>query len=410
MCQLAAVFGRGIDTSTGRAPRIILEGDELLIRLGGKNYQALGQSLAFVEATLSIGADAYCGRFEFAKISSITSLSRGPSQRCLLPLPNFVVVVLDDVRFDGIDGMPTLLDRVAAEGASYDNAFTPYSSCASSRASILTGLYALRHGTMQVSGPIGGAHRFRELGADQQTIATWLTSAGYRTAFFGKYINAYSVTEQNKGPGGTFYLPPGWDRWWAFVSPEHYGGVFGSSYQIVDENAVLTDYTDHSTDAEYSTDLSAEQLRSFVSDAVSEGRPFFAYWAPYAAHADPIVATPAERHDGAFADLAPWRPASWNEADVSDKPRWVQSIQQRLNAPGSNGALIRAITDVHRIKQYETLLAVDEQISQLLDQLQVLGVDQDTMILVISDNGIGWGEHQMWGGKGCPMRNASVSF
>ena len=97
------------------------------------------------------------------------------------PGPNIVLINLDDARSDGLDRMPTVQSRLVANGISFTNSFTPSSVCCPSRASLLTGLYALNHGTRAIYGPIGGADRFRENGADQRTLAVWLQNAGYRT-------------------------------------------------------------------------------------------------------------------------------------------------------------------------------------------------------------------------------------
>jgi len=172
------------------------------------------------------------------------------------PRPNFILINLDDARADGIDRMPVVQSVLAGEGVTFEHSFTPNAECCPSRASILTGLYAVNHRTLNVFGTVGGAKRFRENGADRETIAVWLRDAGYRTGLFGKYLNLYSdPTEGDRGPDGTFYLPPGWDRWWAMISPEGYGGIHGRSYEIIEEDGARTLFEDHSTDAENSTDL-----------------------------------------------------------------------------------------------------------------------------------------------------------
>ncbi len=383
--------------------RIVLRPELLLMRFGGPAYSPIQGPLVSFEVALTIGNAGVCGRYSrFPQNGATTVVGSGPTEPCRFPRPNIIVVVLDDARFDGLDGMPVALSELAEKGVAFTNAFVSNAVCCPSRASILTGEYSVRHGTREVAGPIGGAHVFRETGADQQTMATWLHAAGYRTGLFGKYLNAYAQTEQNKGPGGTFYVPPGWDRWWAFVSPEHYGGINGSSYNIVDEHGQVTSFTDHSTDAQYSTDVSAHELRAFVAEAVAEGRPFLAYWAPYAPHGETpnIVPAPAVRYQGMFDWLPLWRPPSWNESDVTDKPRWINVLQETLATP--SGAFARALTDETRRLQYETLLAVDEDLGLILDDLAALGVDQDTLILLTSDNGLGWGEHQIFAIKECP--------
>ena len=297
--------------------------------------------------------------------------------------PNILIVDLDDSRFDGIDRMPTVLNRIAGAGVSFSNSFVTNSVCCPSRASMLSGLYSRHHGTRAVAGDIGGADTFRVSGTDQQTMATWLHDAGYATGLFGKYLNDYSGSEAQLGPGGTFYIPPGWDRWHAFVSPEHYGGVNGATYKLVDETGAVQVFDDHTTDAQYSTDVLATHLRDFIAGATQSGQPFFAVYTPYSSHADVVLPAPAQRHENLFMDLAPWRPPSWNEADISDKPRWVSLV------PADRFGL----TDAVRLDAYRSLMATDEQLAATMDLLAQQGVDQNTLIIFTSDNGTMWSEH-----------------
>jgi N-acetylglucosamine-6-sulfatase len=311
------------------------------------------------------------------------------------PPPNIILIELDDVRADGIDRMPVVQSRLIGQGVSFRNSFVPLSLCCPSRASILGGLYALRHGTHHIDGEFGGAPAFRRSGGDHETIAVWLQNAGYATGLFGKYLNTYGA-EHDQGPGGGFYIPPGWSRWRVFVE-EHYGGRDGPTYELVDESGRRTRYDDHTSDQDYSTDVLAREQREFVADAVAAGQPFFAVWTPYTSHIDTpsLVPIPAARHRDTFADLPPARPPSFAEPDRSDKPSWVQALTP---SPLSIGATHQA-----RRRAYEALLSVDEQIGLMLEQLEGLGVDQDTIILLTSDNGVTWGEHAlMWQSKECP--------
>ena len=312
--------------------------------------------------------------------------------------PNILIINLDDTRADGIDRMPTLA-QLASEGISFTNSFAGNPLCAPSRASLLTGLYGPHHGVRALGGVLGGAPAFRLAGSDRQTIATWLQAGGYMTGLFGKYINGYGVgNERTQGPGGTFYVPPGWTRWRGMTSPEHFGGVRGGTYTLIDEHGVPTAYDDHTTDRQYSTDLLAGELRAFIADAAGQGRPFMAVWTPYASHVDvpSFIPAPAARHFRFFQGLPPWRPVSFAEPDVSDKPRFIQGL--------SPGTLLNfAFTDAIRIGVYETLLSVDEQLRVLLDDLVQLGIDQNTVILITSDNGASWGEHRLFvQAKECP--------
>jgi arylsulfatase A-like enzyme len=260
---------------------------------------------------------------------------------------------------------------------------------------MLSGLYAVHHGTRAVTGPIGGAKTFRESGADHQTVAVWMQDAGYATGLFGKYLNEYNV-ESDKGPGGSYYIPPGWTRWRAFVA-EHYGGMNGPSYQIVDEHGGITNYDDHTSDAQYSTDVTGDAVRQFVADSTTAGEPFFAVWVPYASHGDgpDLAPIPAARDLNALADLPLFRPPNWAEADRGDKPRWSQALPVT--------AILEAATDEIRERAYETLLDVDRQLGAMLDQLDALGIADHTVVVLTSDNGVAWGEHaQFFQTKTCP--------
>jgi len=365
--------------------------------LSGALHAAIPASAPFVEIYLRLGTSEHCGRLVALATSGATTFRAvGPSTACnaIAQRPSFLVVNLDDTRADGIDHMPTLQERLVGEGQTFRNAFTPNALCCPSRASLLTGLSSLHHGTVRLGGPHGGAQSFRELGSDEETIAVWLQRAGYRTGLFGKYLNGYAASEAGLGPNGGLYVPPGWDRWWAMLSPEFFGGVHGFSYSVSTEDGTLLRFEDHTTDLEYSTDLSAQHARQLVIDATAAGRPFFVYWTPVASHTDGFAPpAPAARHFDLFADLSPWRPPSWNEADLSDKPRWLQG-----DAPD-----VSAVTDELRRRAYESLLAVDEQLGAFLDLFASLGIDDDTVVIFTSDNGVGWGEHRLFNQqKMCP--------
>jgi len=382
----------------GGLRKLSVGGGTLSATFAGALHAPIPSSAPFVEIALRLGTTEHCGRLlALAANGTTTFRAVGPSTACsvIAPRPSFLVVNLDDTRADGVDRMPVLQERLAAEGQTFRNAFTPNALCCPSRASLLTGLLALHHGTVRHSGPQGGAQSFRELGSDAETIAVWLQRAGYRTGLFGKYLNGYgAATEGGIGPNGGLYVPPGWDRWWAMLSPEFFGGVHGLTYEVSTEDGSLLRFDDHTSDAEYSTDLSAAELRQFVLDATAAGRPFFAYWTPVASHTDGFEPpAPAARHFDFFADLPLWRPPSWDEADLSDKPRWLRELVLDPNG----------VTDELRRRAYESLLAVDEQLGSFLDLFASLGIDDDTMVVFTSDNGAGWGEHGLFSQqKMCP--------
>lgn len=312
------------------------------------------------------------------------------------PRPNVVILLLDDARADGLDQMPVLQAAIAAAGLRFTSAFVPNSVCTPSRASLLTGQYALRHGTRAVNGPLGGAASFRRSGADQRTLAVRLRAAGYATGLFGKYLNDYSGSEASAGPDGRYYVPPGWSRWRGMTSVEHFGGVLGQPYALVDEHGGVTRHA-AADDADSAVAVLGSELRAYIDDAATAGQPFFVVWSVPAPHVEvpDFLPVPAVRHLGVFADLPVARPPNWNETDVADKPRWIQT------QPDDSGYI--ALTDLMRQRAYESLLAVDDELGLLLTHLAARGLERNTLLIVTSDNGVAWGEHRLFvQSKQCP--------
>jgi N-acetylglucosamine-6-sulfatase len=277
--------------------------------------------------------------------------------------PSIVLILTDDQRWDTLWAMPNVQSDLVAHGINLINAFVVNSLCCPSRASILTGQYS--HGTQVYdnSGPYGGYSAFH---GGASTIATWLKDAGYRTGLMGKYLNDYRTTE----------IPPGWDRWVAFRGPN--GSYFNYDLNI-DGN--ITHYG--AAEANYSTSVLAAKADSFVR-RTPNGQPLFLYFAPFAPHGP---ATPLSKYMGEFRELLPYRPPNYNEADVSDKPSWVQSLPLLSSET-------QAAMDTERRKSYQTLLSVDEAVHTIVTALTDTGRLSNTLIVFASDNGVAIGEHR----------------
>lgn len=290
------------------------------------------------------------------------------------PRPNVVLIVTDDQRADSLAGMPKLNRLLVAKGVRFSNAMVPTSLCCPSRATILTGLYA--HDTRVFgNGDIGGDRfggwaQFRRRGMEYRTLATALTERGYRTGFFGKYLNDFS----KQSPDG--YRPPGWDRFTAFKYSR--GAYF--HYRLTDGTRGGRSPRD------YSTDLLARKANTFVRNT-ADNRPVFLMYAPYGPHSP---YTPAPRDARRAGPLPVTLPPGVVSAPTPDQaaalPRW-RRVRQRSPA---EWAAVRA-------GQAATLLAVDDAVASIVRTMRRAGRVRDTLFVFLSDNAYLVGEQGMIG-------------
>src|SRR5215204_311897 len=289
--------------------------------------------------------------------------------------PNIVFVIADDLDYASAQKMPAIGSLLAEEGTSFENASVSHSLCCPSRSTILTGLYAHNSGIKGNKPPDGGFQKFHDEGLEEDTIAARVQEGGYQTVFFGNYLNGYPGDEEPS------YVPPGWDEWYGKENEQKL-----YDYQI-NENGEVVSYGSETED--FFTDVLSEQATDFVRRAAFDDKPFFAYVAPTAPHGP---ATPAERHQGAFAGEEAPRYPSFNEEDVSDKPSWRQETERFSEEEISE-------IDVYHQKRLESMLAVDEMVGSLVEELEAAGELDNTYIIFTSDNGWLAGVHRMKEGK-----------
>jgi len=268
-------------------------------------------------------------------------------------LPNVVVILADDHRHDfaGHAGHPFVrtpsLDRLAAEGVRFENAFVTSSLCSPSRASLLTGLQPLRHGVRNNFTPWDPGHR---------TFFEYLSRVGYRTAFVGKWHM----------PGG---LPDlrGVDHFVTFTVRAGQG--------VYEHCPLVVDGRPEPSRQRYI----ARELTDRALDWLDAHRdePFVLYLSHKNVHA-PFTPDPREagRHAGTPVPLPPGAPHSFF------------ALTDGQYAHG----MLRPIERIVR-RYAEAVESMDREIGRVLARLDQLGLADRTLVLYTSDNGYLFGEH-----------------
>jgi N-acetylglucosamine-6-sulfatase len=291
--------------------------------------------------------------------------------------PNILFVFTDDLDLPSIAHMPNLQKKLVQQGVTFSHNLVSVSLCCPSRATGLRGQYSHNTGIKTNGGTTGGFATMFANGLESSTVATWLDAAGYRTALFGKYLNGYPNT------AGDTYVPPGWDEWYSSVK----GSPYSQYNYTLNENGTLDSYGNRKKD--YGNTVYTNKTKDFVTRAAQAGEPFFAYLSVYAPHGP---ATPAPGDEVLFPGVTAPRTPNYNEADVSDKPAWVQA--KPLLTTNQQNKL-----DATYRKRLQSLQAVDRSINQLINTLKRNGQLANTYIVFTSDNGFHLGQHRLPQGK-----------
>jgi len=348
----------------------------------GGEYLAGRMLLVILACTAALLVAGCSGSEISASETSASETSQEEGAGPATDRPNIIFVLTDDLDYASTFKMPEIRSRLIEEGISLEDAFVSHPICCPSRATLLTGLYDHNHGVKGNAPPEGGFQTFVSEGHEENSIAVGLQESGYRTAFFGKYLNGYPA-------GDPTHVPPGWNEWYGKLDEQKL-----YDYRI-NENGEEVSYG--SEEEVFFTDVLSGQSTDFVSRAAPEDQPFFAYVAPTAPHGP---ATAAERHKGAFADEKASRPPSFDEEDVSDKPSPIKNAERITEEEASN------IDDYYR-QRLKSMLAVDEMVGALLEELKAAGELDNTYIFFTSDNGWFQGEHRIQSTKNRPYEESA---
>ncbi len=310
-------------------------------------------------------------REALARLAAVPMAARIAGARPAAAAPtgrNVLFVLTDDHRYDAMGFMkpqPFIetpnLDRLAREGAHFQNAFVTTALCSPSRASVLTGMYAHRHKIVDNNTAIPPGTEF---------FPRRLQQAGYKTAFIGKWHMGNSGDEPQ----------PGFDHWVSFKGQGSYRPVpdgLNVNGKKVPQKGYITDEL---------TDYAIEWLRSLPAQ-----QPWFMYVSHKAVHSDFV---PAPRHAGRYknATFVPPKTMAATGEMAKHRPMWVQN--QRNSWHGVDFPYHSDLDIGEYYKQYaETLLGVDDSVGRLLEELERRGQLDSTLVVYMGDNGFAFGEH-----------------
>lgn len=281
-----------------------------------------------------------------ACLTAITTLSaETPTGK-----PNIIVILADDLGYadigvHGCKDVPTPhIDRIAARGVRFTEAYSNGSFCTPTRAALISGRYQHRYGIEDLGGP---------LPAQANTLPQRLKAAGYVTGMVGKWH--LGSTE------GFTPVDRGFDEFFGFVGGGH---LYVPQARAQGEyNAPILRNREPVNETRYLTDAFGEEAAAFVDRQRESTRPFFLYLAFNAVHA-PLQAT--EKYKTRFA----------------------------------------GITDAKRQTYAAMLSAMDDAIGLVLAKLEETGRLNQTLVIFTNDNGGPTTRNAVNGSLNTPLRGS----
>jgi len=294
--------------------------------------------------------------------------------------PNIVLILADDLGFSdlgcyGGEIRTPHLDRLAADGLRFSQ-FYNCALCGPSRASLMTGLY---HHQAGIGGQWTGLLNDRCV-----TLVELLKRAGYSTNVVGRLdmVTADKWHDPEKIArhvdhffGSTGHTGPG----------NYFKAVRGTPFFL---DGKPYEFPPHGL---YKTDAITDHAVSFIREAAGKGKPFFLYAAHYAPHW-PLHAKPDDiaKYRDTYSSLG------WDEARARRARRLIELglVGPRCRLSPRDARVPAWAGADHKPWEAERMAAyaaqvdcLDQNVGRLFDALRQAGVERDTLVLFLSDNG-----------------------
>ncbi len=282
--------------------------------------------------------------------------------------PNILFIFTDDQRWDamgcagnGIIKTPNI-DSLAKRGTRFANAFVTLSICSPSRAASLTGMYGSSTGVTTLDSPIKPGN---------PTFAQLLKKEGYQTGFAGKWH--LRTTPQQCG--------------FDFVSAFYSNGPY--------YNRMVKEDGKEKKIPGFIDDYVAGQAIKFMRSAVSGNGPFVLWMCTQIPHMNHKFDWNAREESKALYNReALEMPANWKD-DLSGKPPYLKQGRNYRRAQDEYGYGHKEAVQGHIQRYYACITEMDAAVGRVLSELRELGIEDNTWIIFMGDNGWMMGEHGM---------------
>jgi arylsulfatase A-like enzyme len=281
--------------------------------------------------------------------------------------PNLLFLLTDDQRFDDLGCMGNALirtphlDRLAAEGVVFDNAFVTTAICCASRASILTGQHSRRHGIEDFATPLSDE-------AMDHTYPVLLRKSGYRTGFLGKLAIGRPSDELRH-----LSLPADkFDFWFGFPQSINFRQVIDGKERFL-------------------TTVLAEKAEAFLRSNPAD-QPFCLSISFKEPHGPWNFFDPCASDPYAHTEIPPC--ATCTRKDYDAQPAF---LRKSLNGSDDwpEDAHERFLKSARTC--YRLITGMDAAVGRIMATLEELGLDRNTVVIFTSDHGALRGAHGLSG-------------